>query len=285
MLNYDIDKIKNISIVDFLTKNGHKRQRGSGKFVSFYSPLSPEGNASFKVNTQKNTWKCYHEGKWGSIIDLVMEIERCDFKQACAILSDGDSVEIEDFVPVKQESGVKIHSVDVITNKELLTYFTEKRCVDETVLRTYCSQVSFSFPFSDKDTEKVYTAIGFPTAMKSWELRNTFMKIASPPKSFTHIKGFSKDKLMIFEGWIDFTSYLTHHKIITPKYDCYVLNGVHQLRLIKPFLKGKDCYVYVDSDDAGDGVIANMDNCNPIDMRYTFPFFNDYNEYLQNRFK
>ena len=279
-----IEELKQKDIVSYLASRGLSPQKSNGKTAVFLSPVGKEHTASLMVDTSKNRYTNYSTGGFGDVLDLIQEIDNCDFKTACATLSGGEFNHIEEYTPPKvvKKSGVEIHSVDIITDTGLLEYFIEKRKIDETVLKTYCSEVSFSFPYSLKDNTRVYRAIGFPTSMKSWELRSTFIKIASPPKSFSRMKGFSSEKYLLFEGWVDYLSYLTHHNVLTPKYDAFVLNGVHQLRLIKPFLENKDVYVYVDSDEAGDGVIEEMDNCNPIDMRFSFPFFNDYNEFLKS---
>jgi len=279
-MKYDTDRLSQISIVEWLKNNGYTKQRGSGKYVSYLSPFGTEANASMKVNTAKNTWRDYHSGKSGNIITLVMELEKCSFVEACRVLGDNRGVDIATYEPVKQESGVKIHLVEDIASQELIGYFTDKRKIDPDVLNKYCKQVSFSFPFSEKDPNAIYTAVGFPTAMKSWELRSSFMKIATPPKSFSKIKGLSNERIILWEGFINFLSFLTYHKTLVPKYTTYILNGVHQIRLVNPFLKGKIVYLYVDSDCAGDGVLAQLDNCTPIDMRYSFAFNNDYNEFL-----
>lgn len=280
----NIDKIKSISIVDWLDKNGYKRQRGSGKYYSYYSPFSPEKDASFKVNTAKNTFLDYHADARGDIIDLVMGIENCDFKTACGILSDDSTVDIKQHEPKKSESGVKIHSVGDITDKELIDYFLGARKIDEMVLRHYCKQVEFSFPFSDTDSTRVYKAIGFQNDLKGFELRGSWMRVASAPKSFTTIRGTNEedDKVVLFEAWVDFLSYLTHNKIPKPFKKTYVLNGARMIGLLNPFLEGKTVYSYVDADRAGDEIHEAMDKSKVVDCRNQFLFYKDYNEWLQS---
>lgn len=43
-------------------------------------------DASLKVYPEQNSWHCFGCGKGGSVIDFVMEMERCGFRQAAAKL-------------------------------------------------------------------------------------------------------------------------------------------------------------------------------------------------------
>ena len=284
-MKYDKDKLKNIDIVNWLDKHGYKKHRGSGKYVSYYSMLGQENNPSFKVNQNNNRWKDYHSNKWGDIIQLVREIEGCSYNEACAILSEDGDINIKEYTPQKSLPGVKVHLVDNITDSELIEYACVTRKIDKNVLLTNCKEVSFSFPFSEKDNKKIYKAIGFPTAMKSWELRNSYMKIATPPKSFSKIVGSSgsKDIYNLFEGFMDFLAALTYWGVTQLKYDSYILNGVHQIRLIKPFLDGKKVNFFADADSAGDELFEKLDNCDVIDQRFVFGFYDDFAEFVKNK--
>lgn len=47
---------------------------------------SGDRDASLKIYPEQNSWHCFGCGKGGSVIDFVMEIERCSFWQAVAKL-------------------------------------------------------------------------------------------------------------------------------------------------------------------------------------------------------
>lgn len=47
---------------------------------------SGDRDASLKIYPQQNSWHCFGCGKGGSVIDFVMEMERCGFRQAVAKL-------------------------------------------------------------------------------------------------------------------------------------------------------------------------------------------------------
>lgn len=273
----DIQEIKKKSIFDYLTRSGYKPVNNSGKYRSFYSPFGKEANASFKVNMSNNTWKDYHKGTHGDIIDLVMQLEHKDFKSACRFLENDNKVKV--FQQIKDpEPGVKIHSVSEITDKELIDYFVNVRKIALNILVNYCKKVEFSFPMG-KNPHRTHTAVGFKTSMGSWELRSSWVKICSPPKSFSFVKGETRD-CAVFEGYADFLSWLTYEKMNVPKYDTYILNGTGQYNLIRPFLSGKRVYFYGDNDNASDELLEKMSDLDVVDMRYEYEFYKDFNQML-----
>lgn len=279
----DISRLKSISIVDYLSKSGHKPVNRTGKWISFYSPFSKEGNASFKVNTATNKFVDYHAGLKGDIIDLVCHVEHVSFAQACNILSESKGLKIEKYDPEKKHvPGIIIERVDDISRQDLIKYFVSERKVATSVLLRYCRQVTFSFPLG-KYPERKYVAVGFPTSMGSWELRNKKQKVCGYPKSFTKINGVSEDKgtVNLFEGFMDFLSALTYFRVLEPQHDTYVLNGVGQINLIKPFLDGKNVNNFVDNDKAGDKVFEALRGYNVTDKRHFFEFYGDFNEKLK----
>jgi hypothetical protein len=273
----DIQEIKKKSIFDYLTRSGYKPVNNSGKYRSFYSPFGKEANASFKVNMSNNTWTDYHKGTHGDIIDLVMELEHKEFVEACRFLEDDRRVSVVQQIK-DPEPGVKIHRVSEITDTELLDYFVRKRHINLHVLYEYCKQVEFSFPMG-KHPDKVHTAVGFSTSMGSYELRNTWFKGGSPPKSFSFVSGESSD-VAIWEGFTDFLSLLTYEKRMKPKCNTYILNGVGQYNLIRPFLDGKRVYFYGDNDNASDELLEKMSDLDVVDMRYEYEFYKDFNQML-----
>ena len=283
-MSIDTDKLKQISIVDWLSKNGYKRQRGSGKWVSFYSPFSPESNASFKVDVTCNKWVDFHQGvtKKEDIIELVKMIENCSFQEACAILAKDKDVKIKEYTPIKAPSGIKIHSVGEITDKEIIDYFTDKRKISVNILKRYCKSVDFSFPYSEKDPNKIYTAAGFPNSLGGYDLRNSFLKVATAPKVFSKIKGKSKnrDVVNIFEGFTNMLSALVYWGVEEFKYDTYCLNGTAQMNVLKPMLDGKKINFFCDNDKAGDRLLDGLSDFDVVDCRYIFEWYNDFNSFL-----
>ncbi len=78
----DLSLIKRYPIVEYLEKKGIKPVRRTPAYALYRSPLREETHPSFKVDTEKNLWIDYAEGRGGSIIDLCMHMERCSLSEA-----------------------------------------------------------------------------------------------------------------------------------------------------------------------------------------------------------
>ena len=77
-----IQDIKLIPIRNFLAQRGITPKQENSRYGFYLSPLREEQDASFKVDYAQNLWYDFGTGRGGSIIDLVMEIEKCNFQQA-----------------------------------------------------------------------------------------------------------------------------------------------------------------------------------------------------------
>ena len=82
MKEEDLSAIKRYPIVEYLERKGIRPVRRTPSYTMYRSPLREETHPSFKVDTQKNLWIDYAEGKGGSIIDLCMRLEGCTLSEA-----------------------------------------------------------------------------------------------------------------------------------------------------------------------------------------------------------
>ena len=78
----DLSLIKRYPIVEYLERKGIKPVRRTPAYALYRSPLREETHPSFKVDTEKNLWIDYAEGRGGSIIDLYMRLEGCTLLEA-----------------------------------------------------------------------------------------------------------------------------------------------------------------------------------------------------------
>ena len=79
MKDEDLSRIKRYPIVEYLERKGIKPVRSTPAYALYHSPFREDTHPSFKVDTEKNLWIDYAEGKGGSIIDLCVRLEaaRC----------------------------------------------------------------------------------------------------------------------------------------------------------------------------------------------------------------
>ena len=82
MKEEDLSRIKRYPIVEYLERKGIKPVRRIPAYALYHSPLREDTHPSFKVDTEKNLWIDYAEGRGGSIIDLCMRLEGCTLLEA-----------------------------------------------------------------------------------------------------------------------------------------------------------------------------------------------------------
>ena len=85
MKEEDFSRIKRYPIVEYLERKGIKPVRKTPTYAMYRSPLREETHPSFKVDTEKNLWIDYGEGRGGSIIDLCMRMEGCTLSEASVV--------------------------------------------------------------------------------------------------------------------------------------------------------------------------------------------------------
>ena len=63
MKEEDLSRIKRDPIVEYLERKGIKPVRRTPSYALYHSPLREETQPSFKVDTEKNLWIDYGEGR------------------------------------------------------------------------------------------------------------------------------------------------------------------------------------------------------------------------------
>ena len=86
MKEEDLSRIKRYPIVEYLERKGIKPVRSTPAYALYHSPFREDTHPSFKVDTEKNLWIDYAEGKGGSIIDLCVRLEGCTLLGAIRLL-------------------------------------------------------------------------------------------------------------------------------------------------------------------------------------------------------
>lgn len=285
----NVEKAKDIDIVSYLKSLGLKPKRISGINAYYYSPLRQENNPSLCVNIQKNRWALYNEDNaYGDVIDLVQLLEGCKFGEAVDKLT-GDTPSrryIPQHSPPHEKDtpeAISIDKVSPLTDMGLIEYGLS-RAVDINILKRYYKQVSVRFPGSNHDPFKVHLCLGFINDGKGYDLRNSYLKVASPPKTITTIKGKGSERYL-FEGHFNFTSLLSYFNLDELPGTVYVLNGVGQSGALAEFLRGKHIYYYGDVDSSGNKVLDALleRDVRVTDCRRLYKGFNDFNDYILNQ--
>ena len=230
MKEEDLSLIKRYPIVEYLERRGIKPVRRTAAYTLYCSPLREETHPSFKVDTEKNLWIDYAEGRGGSIIDLCMRMEGCTLSEAIHRLGqnasdNGTSSFLNDFVPNNSQPVMAVNGARrLIEISDTLPphfqeYLTKVRCINLEKAMPFLKCISYEI------RGRHYQAIGFANLSGGYELRdNKTFKGTIAPKDITPIFTDRAEPVCIFEGFMDFLSFLSMKEEITNH--CLVMNSV-----------------------------------------------------------
>lgn len=289
---YDLQSIKGISIADYLHARGIQPVKQYGSYALYNAPYREDYNASLKVDFVRNLWYDFGLGKGGSIIDLVMLLQRCNAHEAMSHLA-GNALSFHRAIPSKGEISKQFPSTRRILgiNEELpphlQRYLQEERKIDFSLAKPYLRSVCYEVD------GRTYTAIGFPNRTGGYELRDDrHFKGTIAPKDISVIGCVDGTKDIahnIFEGFIDFLSFFTMKgkETISPS---IVLNSVSNLSRAIAYLheNGIDSVrAFLDNDQAGRQALQSLQSAGikVEDMSRHYGRYKDLNEYHVSRQK
>ncbi len=285
----NIKKIKQIKLQDFLASMGCKPVKQYGVNFMYLSPLRTEKHASFKVNTEINQWYDFGIGRGGNIIalaellynssDVSYLIHQIERNAPSSVSGSLPTVK-----PITPQNSFEHLQVLPITHPALIKYL-EERCIDVETARTVCKELHF-------DTRgKHYFGIGFPNIAGGYEIRNPFFKGCIAPKDISHFYAEEPKKVcFVFEGFMDFLSFMTLRKLKNPQQtglslqDYLVLNSVTNIHKIAKRLSRYDSVqCFLDNDEAGRNAYLQLSKelgKSITDASTLYNGFKDLNEYL-----
>ena len=294
MKEEDLSRIKRYPIVEYLERKGIKPVRKTPTYAMYRSPLREETHPSFKVDTEKNLWIDYGEGRGGSIIDLCMRMEGCTLSEAIRRLGQNASLDAAyglskeksdiDTSPVTpwQPSGArKLIEVSDTLPSHLEAYLADKRCIDLNRARPFLKCISYEV------RGRRYQAIGFANLSGGYELRDdkTF-KGTIAPKDITPIFTDRAEPVCIFEGFMDFLSFLSMKEEITNH--CLVMNSVSNVARTIRYLNDRhltNIRAFLDNDEAGRRAVQDFIKAgfHVEDMNIHYKDFKDLNDFHVSR--
>ena len=208
-----------ISIRDFLAWRGIQPKYERNGYGMYLSPLREERTPSFKVDYVQNLWYDFGLGEGGTLLTLVMRLERCDSREAVRRLQNGEkrdagSASLSPSVGERPAAGgplpvlrpatlpaFRILSDASLRHPALVGYLASRGIVPP-VAAAFCREVRYEI------NGRAFFAVGFRNDAGGWELRSARFKGGSSPKHITTLDNGS-DMAMAFEGFIDFLSYLS----------------------------------------------------------------------------
>ncbi|MBK8193706.1 MAG: toprim domain-containing protein [Lewinellaceae bacterium] len=264
-----------------------------GQELAYLSPFRHEKGASLFVNIRKNVW--YDFGDiGGNVLDFVIRYRNTDVKGALEFL---DQMFGRGFVP--PSAPVKTQKVNELPKEEiflldrvtdfganihsLATYITGERRINPEIAGRYLKEIHFT----NRENGKTYFAVGFENLSNGYEIRNPFFKSSLGAKDMSFVNGSGAGgELMVFEGFMDFLSKLTHDDVQTFPADALILNSISYTEKAIQFIREKGyqkTFGFFDNDKAGGEATekfkAEFGN-SFSDMRTEYQAFKDLNEFL-----
>ena len=288
MKEEDLSRIKRYPIVEYLERKGIKPVRKTPTYAMYRSPLREETHPSFKVDTEKNLWIDYGEGRGGSIIDLCMRMEGCTLSEAIRRLrqnasDDGTYSFLNDFVPNNTQPAMAVNGarrmieISDTLPPHLQDYLTKERCINLEKAMPFLKCISYEV------RSRLYQAIGFANLSGGYELRDdkTF-KGTIAPKDITPIFTDRAEPVCIFEGFMDFLSFFSMKEEITNH--CLVMNSVSNVARTIRYLNDRHLThirAFLDNDEAGRRAVQDFIKAgfHVEDMNIHYQDFKDLNEY------
>ena len=296
MKEEDLSLIKRYPIVEYLERKGIKPVRRTPSYALYRSPLREETHPSFKVDTQKNLWIDYAEGRGGSIIDLCMRLESCTLSEAIRCLEQNASDNItyssrKDFVPNNSQPVMAVNGARRLIEisdtlpPHLQEYLARERCIDLEKAMPFLKCITYEV------RGRCYQAIGFANLSGGYELRdNKTFKGTIAPKDITPI---FTDKIInqiqptcVFEGLMDFLSFLSLKE--DGSRACLGLNAVSNTAKAIRYMNSQGISpirTFFDNDDAGRRAVQEFAGAgfHVEDMSIHYKDFKDLNEFHVSR--
>jgi len=288
MKEEDLSRIKQYPIVEYLERKGVKPVRRTTAYALYCSPLRKETHPSFKVDTEKNLWIDYAEGRGGSIIDLCMRMEGCTLSEAIRRLGqnapdNGTYSFLNDFVPNNSQPVMAVNGARRLIEisdtlpPHLQEYLTKVRCINLEKAMPFLKCISYEV------RSRLYQAIGFANLSGGYELRDdkTF-KGTIAPKDITPIFTDRAEPVCIIEGFMDFLSFLSMKEEITNH--CLLMNSVSNVARTIRYLNDRHLThirAFHDNDEAGRRTVQDFIKAgfHVEDMNIHYKDFKDLNEY------
>ena len=296
MKEKDLSLIKRYSIMEYLERKGVRPVRRTPAYAMYRSPFREETHPSFKVDTEKNLWIDYAESRGGSIIDLCMRLEGCTLSEAICRLGQKalehtahsyNSSKRETSISPNQRKDVtasgtrRMTSISDTLPPHLQEYLEKERCIDLEKATPFLKCISYEV------RGRRYEAIGFANSSGGYELRdNKIFKGTIAPKDITPIFEDRAQPVCLFEGFMDFLSFLSMKGEVTNQ--CLVMNSVSNVARSIHYLNKRNITsvrAFLDNDDTGRKAVQEFVNAGfkVEDMAVYYRDFKDLNEYHVSR--
>lgn len=288
-----IEEAKNIKLADYLHSLGYNPVKQQGNSLWYKSPFREEKDPSFKVNPDRNLWYDFGMGTGGNIITLAQELYASDSLPYLLnrIAEQSPSIRPVSF-SFRQQSSTQpsFQQLEVVPLSSIALYsYLQGRGINTELAKKECKEIRFV------NNGKQFFAVGFPNASGGYEVRNKYFKGCIAPKDITYIrqKGEPRETCFMFEGFIDYLSFLTLRQKSCPtnpdldKQDYIILNSVSNLsKALYPLGNYEHIHCFFDNDAAGMKAVQELHREYGYRVRDSSRIYSNYkdlNDYLTSK--
>lgn len=304
---------------------GHQPVRTTqrGNEYWYISPFRYEKESSFHTSYLGGKWIWNDFGRGnvqgnGTVIGFVQLHENLDVKGTLQLLKSmfpnrGRPVSLDALrltplfkdielagsskVDIKGQETLQILQIkEQIWNKALIGYLAGERQINHRLVRPYLRHIHYQ----NTATGQSYDTLGFVNESGDYECRDKYFKgILKAPsasnqqaaKDISYIQGRDQDRIVVFEGFMDFLTMLTIKKTEIPPIDVIVLNMVNMRKRALDFIKQnhyKQVYTFFDNDRAGEKTTQlfreELGDCIQP-QNHLYKNFKDYNQWWQGKMR
>lgn len=256
-----------IPIERYLLAEGFKHSRVTlgGDELWYHSPIrSGDQTPSFKVNRPKNIWYDHGLDEGGDVITLVCTLRKVTVSEALSIIESlerqglpqikNDPVdEINSSMTICTTQGVvpesKILKVQDIKHPALMDYL-QQRCIDRSIAKKFLKEVHYQRVMSLQN----YFTLGWPNG-QGFDTRNAYFKgFVGTGKSISTLNMEGNESVLVFEGFLDFLSYVGYREEVPKKEGVLILHSTALKRQAVKAIKQyeiKRVQLFMDHDDVG----------------------------------
>ena len=291
--------LQSISIVEIMAHLG--KNLAHDRSGMYYSPFRDESTPSFHIDVPTNRWYDFGTAEGGGLFEFVCRIagitrgEVYDWLASFRkMIPESEYKEVVEKVKAAKPSRIIVDSASHEFTRYKLIEYAQRRAVSREVLEKYCEEVVYHI---DSYPDKQYFAIGFKNNSGGYVLRSSLSKkctssamtTLSPEGEITEM--ITGDKVLVFEGFMDFLSWLSSVGQLSPGYDCCILNSVSNIEKALPWITAhKNIAAFMDNDDAGRKTLEKIIESVPdqagdvsiYDMSRLYQGYNDLNDKLSN---
>lgn len=135
---------------------------------------------------------------------------------------------------LNKKSGLQVLKVTEIYHYPLKNYLTDTRKIPLNIASRYLKEIHCKVDSTGKD----FYALGFP-AGKTYSLRNKYFKGFASTGVDISVFAKQTERGLLFEGFMDFLSYLTAKQLIEPDCTAIVMNSSTMLHRVVEYLKSR----------------------------------------------